>query len=153
MLVSPITARRRTARLYMAKFKNNPNAKLYYSDTDSIIINKPLSDKYVGKELGLFKLEHEINKGIFIRNKLYIIQNSNKDFVIKSSGVDSKHLNWDKFELLLKGESVITEKIIFNVKWKELQIDVVKLYIKLKGLDKIIGIEDEKDHSYKNDFQ
>ena len=73
MLVSPITARRRTARLYMAKFKNNPNAKLYYSDTDSIIINKPLSDKYVGKELAPTKIG-ECNRlwYIFSYKRIYV---------------------------------------------------------------------------------
>jgi hypothetical protein len=30
------------ARVYMSNFKNNPNFKLYYSDTDSIVIDKPL---------------------------------------------------------------------------------------------------------------
>jgi len=44
----------------MSQFKNNPDFNLYYSDTDSIVINKPLSDHLIGNKLGLVKLEHTI---------------------------------------------------------------------------------------------
>ena len=40
------------ARVYMSQFKNNSNYTLYYTDTDSIDINKPLSANFIGKELG-----------------------------------------------------------------------------------------------------
>ena len=53
------------ARIHMSQFKNNPNYNLYYSDTDSIDIDKPLPDYYVGKELGDMKLYSNI---IFILN-------------------------------------------------------------------------------------
>jgi hypothetical protein len=49
----------------LSYFKNNPNFRLYYSDTDSIIIDTPLPDYLVGTKLGQVKLEHVINRGIF----------------------------------------------------------------------------------------
>ena len=35
------------ARIHMSQFKNNPNYELYYSDTDSIDINKPLPNNFI----------------------------------------------------------------------------------------------------------
>ncbi|OAX30510.1 hypothetical protein K503DRAFT_705180, partial [Rhizopogon vinicolor AM-OR11-026] len=58
-------------RLWMAQFKNNPNYKLYYSDTDSIIIDKPLSDDKIGNNLGQVKLECTIKKAVFLAPKVY----------------------------------------------------------------------------------
>jgi hypothetical protein len=62
-LASAITA---GARVYMSYFKNNPNFKLYYSDTDSVIIDTALPNNLVGNKLGQVKLEHIINRGIFL---------------------------------------------------------------------------------------
>lgn len=39
-------------RVYMSFFKNNPLWRLFYSDTDSIIIDRMLPEKFIGKELG-----------------------------------------------------------------------------------------------------
>ena len=37
------------ARIYMSQYKNNPDFNLYYSDTDSLLIDKPLSPELVHK--------------------------------------------------------------------------------------------------------
>jgi len=50
----------------MSQFKNNSNYNLFYSDTDSIYIDKPLNKTLVNsKVLGLMKLENILNKAIF----------------------------------------------------------------------------------------
>jgi hypothetical protein len=67
-IASAITA---YARIHMTQFKNNPKFDLYYTDTDSIDINKPLPDKYIGKELGLMKLEYNFNEATFLAPKVY----------------------------------------------------------------------------------
>jgi hypothetical protein len=55
-IASAITA---YARIHMSQFKNNPNFNLYYSDTDSIYINKPLPAEFISStELGKLKLEN-----------------------------------------------------------------------------------------------
>jgi len=52
-IASTITA---YARSFMSFFKNSSNFHLYYSDTDSILIDKVLPDLLVGKALGQLKL-------------------------------------------------------------------------------------------------
>jgi DNA polymerase type B, organellar and viral len=59
------------ARIHMSKFKTMDNFTLYYSDTDSIDINKPLDNKYIGSDLGKMKLEHIFDEAIFITPKVY----------------------------------------------------------------------------------
>lgn len=62
-IASAITAR---AREHMSIFKNNSKFKLYYSDTDSVVVDRPLPDFMVGKNLGLVKLEYTIKRAIFL---------------------------------------------------------------------------------------
>lgn len=57
------------ARIHMSQFKNNPDFILYYSDTDSIYINKPLLDHMISNTiLGKMKLEHVLNDAIFFHS-------------------------------------------------------------------------------------
>jgi len=69
----------------------------------------------IGKELGQMKLEHQIEKGIFIRKKLYAIIDNMGILTIKSSGVKSETLNFEKFKLLLDGKSVMCKALSFVV--------------------------------------
>lgn len=48
-IASTVTA---NARVHMSMFKNNPKYNLYYTDTDSIVIDKPLHANHVGSKLG-----------------------------------------------------------------------------------------------------
>lgn len=59
------------ARVYMSQFKNNPLYQLFYTDTDSIDIDRPLDPKWVGSELGQMKLEHIFKEAIFLAPKVY----------------------------------------------------------------------------------
>jgi predicted nuclease of predicted toxin-antitoxin system len=45
------------ARIHMSQFKNNPNFELFYTDTDSIFVDRELPQDMVGKDLGLMKDE------------------------------------------------------------------------------------------------
>ena len=121
------------ARTYMYDFIVKYNA--LYTDTDCLFTEKELDPIYVGTKLGQFKLEHEIKKGIFIRNKLYIIQNTNDDYIIKASGVDGTKLNWNNFVDLLNGKSLVTKRITFNLLWNQMKLNVVEQNIKLNGID------------------
>jgi hypothetical protein len=112
-IASTITA---AARVHMSQFKNNPNFNLYYSDTDSIVIDQPLSNKFIGKELGQLKLEHTISKGVFIAPKVYGLVDINGDETIKVKGltnVNSK-LNVSDLEYLLIEDSA---KVFNQQKW------------------------------------
>ena len=67
----------------MSQFKNNPKYTLFYTDTDSIIIDKPLESKFIGDYLGLFKLEYKIEKGVFLAPKVYAFTTSKKLLKLK----------------------------------------------------------------------
>jgi hypothetical protein len=53
------------ARLSINPFKNIISNKLYYSDTDSLVLEKKLTENIVGNELGQWKLEAIIKKRYF----------------------------------------------------------------------------------------
>jgi hypothetical protein len=56
-------------------------AILYYSDTDSLFVTKPLPEnKNSSTGLGLMKLEHEINKALFVMPKVsYLLDDKGKE--------------------------------------------------------------------------
>jgi hypothetical protein len=59
------------ARIHMSQFKNNPDYNLYYTDTDSIFIDKPLQDNFRVKGLGKMKLEYNLIEATFLSSKVY----------------------------------------------------------------------------------
>jgi hypothetical protein len=69
------------ARVYMSQFKSMGGIEVYYSDTNSIDINKPLDPKFVGKELGKMKLEHIFKKVIYLAPKVYGGKTKDSDYV------------------------------------------------------------------------
>ena len=71
MFVTVAAAVTASARIHMAKFKIMKEIVLFYTDTDSIDINKSLIKKFIGKELGVMKLEHIFNKAVFLAPKVY----------------------------------------------------------------------------------
>jgi hypothetical protein len=78
------------SRIHMSQFKNNPDFKLYYSDTDSIDIDKPLNEKFIGKYLGQMKLENIFTKIVYLAPKVYGgINKQNKEY-IKVKGLKTK---------------------------------------------------------------
>ena len=78
------------ARMWMTVLKNNPDFNLYYSDTDSGIVDKPLPSFMVGNKLGQFKLEHVIERGVFLAPKVYGFINQDGEEVIKIKGISKE---------------------------------------------------------------
>jgi hypothetical protein len=132
-VASTITA---GARIFMSAFKNNPLYNLYYSDTDSIVIDQALDPRLVGDALGLLKLEHTISKAVFLAPKVYGIVDVDGNETIKIKGVTDEmssdiHINdlellliqdssrvfnqqkW--YKSLIKGEIIITD-LLYNLK-------------------------------------
>jgi DNA polymerase elongation subunit (family B) len=95
------------ARIHMSQFKNNPNFKLYYTDTDSAYLDRPLPDHLVSStELGKFKLESVIDKAIFLSPKVYFLKTEEGKTIFKVKGL--KHnvvLTFEDFNNLLFKES------------------------------------------------
>jgi hypothetical protein len=78
-IASAITA---YSRIHMSQFKNNPNFNLYYTDTDSTYIDKPLPNHLVdSKVLGKIKLENILNKAIFLAPKVYCLKTENGEII------------------------------------------------------------------------
>ena len=51
----------------------NKGGCVYYTDTDSIVTDVPLDKNFIGKEIGKFKLEYDINEAFFINTKTYCL--------------------------------------------------------------------------------
>lgn len=88
-IASAITAE---ARIFMYPFKNLNSNTCYYTDTDSVFLEKPLNSEFIGENLGEFKLEYKINKAYFIAPKVYYVykEDLTEKFVIK--GLKSSEL-------------------------------------------------------------
>jgi DNA polymerase type B, organellar and viral len=105
-IASAITA---GARVYISIFKNSSIFRLYYSDTDSVVIDKTLPEKVVGGALGQLKLEHTIERAVFLAPKVYGFIDINGNEVVKVKGVTQKiisdlHFN-DLQQLLIEDSS------------------------------------------------
>jgi DNA polymerase type B, organellar and viral len=80
------------ARVWMSVIKNSSLFKLYYSDTDSAVIDRPLPSFMVGNELGQFKLEHVITRAVFLAPKVYGLITEKGEEVIKVKGLNKQLL-------------------------------------------------------------
>ena len=88
----------------MSYFKNNSDFNLYYSDTDSAVTDKPLPDSMIGSKLGQVKLEHSINRAVFLAPKVYGLVDIDGNEIIKVKGIGhtfAKDLHIEHLELLL----------------------------------------------------
>ena len=109
------------ARVSMYKYKNMKDNQCIYTDTDSVVLEKPLNDNLIGKEIGQMKLENTIQHGFFIRKKLYAYLNEKGILIKKSSGIDSNKLDWTTFYELNKGNLIkIKNNYTYEVKWKSM---------------------------------
>ena len=83
-------------RIHISKIKlliesQNMGGKVYYSDTDSIVTDIKLPEHMISpKDLGKLKLEHKIDKGIFISVKTYCLITDDQKVIIKAKGGGGK---------------------------------------------------------------
>jgi DNA polymerase elongation subunit (family B) len=105
-VASAITA---YARIHMSQFKNNPKIKLFYTDTDSAYVDRPLPENLVNnKVLGKMKLENIIHKAIFLAPKLYCLLTEDDKLIHKVKGLNHDiDLTMTDFESLLYKDSFI----------------------------------------------
>jgi len=105
------------ARIHMSQFKNTKDFNLFYTDTDSIYINKPLPDDLISdKTLGLMKLENTINKAIFLSPKVYCLLTEDNNLIYKVKGLSHDvELTMKDFDNLLYEHSLL-EKL--QTKWR-----------------------------------
>ena len=107
------------ARIYMQTIKLDILRKgglIYYTDTDSLITNKPLDDKLIGKDIGQFKIVDIIIKLYVISAKSYayervvkkgeVDEKKKKKIIIKFKGISSKSLSLDNIRDLYLNKDV-----------------------------------------------
>nr|YP_010759082.1 hypothetical protein QEO35_mgp37 [Hericium alpestre]WEX31996.1 hypothetical protein [Hericium alpestre] len=110
------------ARIYMSQFINSNDYTVYYTDTDSIAINKKLPDKYVGNELGKFKLEYHAESALFISPKLYYLRLFNGEEIIKARTLGGDQLTENDFIELSYGLTITKLKSKFITNKENLNI-------------------------------
>lgn len=109
------------ARIIMSSYKNNPQLDLYYTDTDSIFVNKSpeeMNELFPGiihdTKLGKLKQEYAIKNAVFLAPKCYWLQLQDGSEVVKIKGVkkeflslamENGDLNFDTFKNLLVKDS------------------------------------------------
>jgi hypothetical protein len=122
------------AQISMMKFKNIPGNRCLYSDTDSVLLENPLSPSFVdSNKLGMMKLEHIISEGYFISKKLYAFKNNKGEIIIKSKGIGKGLLDLDKFILLSKGEDITVESTVFMKNIREGTVNIINRPYTIKG--------------------
>ena len=106
------------ARIHMTQFKNNHDFILYYSDTDSIYVDRPLPDYLVNDTiLGKLKLEYICKKAIFLAPKVYYLQTEDGRVIYKVKGLSHNiSLTKQEFSSLLNKENFL-EKL--QIKWRK----------------------------------
>jgi hypothetical protein len=89
------------ARMHMASLKIEYQDHLYYSNTDSLVLDCPLPDNIVGDQLGQFKLERKVSEGVFLAPKVYglsyLDDKGESKVIIKNKG----YALWQKHDLTL----------------------------------------------------
>ena len=98
----------------------------YYTDTDSVVLGSPLPDDVISStELGKFKLEYILKKGIFLASKISSLLTANNGYLIKHKGPAKGTVNEDWFETQyddIERMQQITVESNFRIDWNRLDI-------------------------------
>jgi len=146
--ISIATAITSYARVYMSQFKNNKDYNLYYTDTDSIFIDKPLPDSLLGNDIGQFKLVNTFKEAVFLGPKIYSGITNEGNTITKIKGYKNAcSVPFTDMKSLLKEDEVLN--YIHLLWFKELDLSAISLkhqVYKLKATDnKRTLIYNEKD--------
>jgi hypothetical protein len=88
------------ARMAMLPYRLHPYT--IYTDTDSLVVQKKIPGlKINNKNLGEFKLEAEVKKGIFIKKKTYGIETVTGDKYTVTSGIKKNLVPFDDLNYIL----------------------------------------------------
>lgn len=99
------------ARIHINKIKLEileDKGTIYYSDTDSIILDKSYFNKnWISDDIGYFNLVQSIKEAYFISNKTYCLILDNDEIIIKTKGIinnslsvkDFKSMYWNKMNI------------------------------------------------------
>lgn len=108
-IASAITSYARIRIDFFKRLVISKNINIYYSDTDSLIVDNYISKKYISNKIGDLKLVYKIKKGIFLTSKSYILSfYKEKNFVFRFKGINSgilkkkyKKTIWNLYSFIL----------------------------------------------------
>lgn len=127
------------SRIYMYPYISRDDC--YYTDTDSIVIGKPLPEEDVSStELGKFKLEVEATRGIFLAPKSYIICDKDGQNIIKQKGPLKAFATAEWFEIQYEHNKI--DNIDKRDKIKE--YENITSYFKVDFKKMLITTQDKK---------
>lgn len=145
-LAAAITA---CARIHMYPYISRPDC--YYTDTDSIVLGSPLSDDLISStELGKFKLENHVQKGIFLAPKSYMLEIEDEGPILKHKGPAKDLVTAEWFQKQYADPSRMEEistEANFRIDWDKLRVGQKEFLIRL-GLprsSKRENVYDEND--------
>ena len=149
-IASAVTSYARIKMIHLKMTLLQMGYLIYYSDTDSLFINKPLPSSYVNNELGGLKDELKgmiINKAYFLGTKKYgyQIKLSDGSLIDKSvfAGIPRDTIPFKDIEKLAKGEILHTTKLIqFNRDLHQFKIQIknnIPVQLKITNKKKLIN--------------
>lgn len=109
------------ARIFMFQFLSRSDC--LYTDTDSIVIRKPLPVS--STEIGKFKLVSQVRKGIFMAPKSYDLELEDDTHLLKHKGPAKDLVTSDWFVSQLKNLSqtkVIQTEANFRIDWGKMDV-------------------------------
>lgn len=95
------------ARMHMYPFISREDS--YYTDTDSVVLKKPLPPENICSEtLGKFKLEYKVKEGIFLAPKSYCLITDRDKEILVHKGAAKHHVtsSWFKDQWLHMDKSL-----------------------------------------------
>ena len=119
------------SRIIINRYKHLEGYTPYYSDTDSIVLDRPLPDHLVNSDLGGMKLEHHVQEGVFLGPKLYALKINDVDAIIKVKGLSNNQLTFNDIFSLLNLESINTRHIIWKRRAEVGEINLIEQVYKV----------------------
>lgn len=109
----------------MSNFKNLDNIILYYTDTDSVDFDKPLTEDLIGKSLGKLKLENVFKEAVYLAPKVYgaiIIKNKKDKQYVRVKGLKNPVMYNELLPLLNKDYKISVKNEKWYKSWKKANI-------------------------------
>ena len=114
-IASEIAAISRVNMSLLIKYLQENKYGIYYMDTDSIVVDRPLPDHLVNNtELGKLKLEHHYKEAVFLAPKVYGGVTSDGKEIIKIKGLSHNTISKDVTFETLKSLLIKDKSLVFN---------------------------------------
>lgn len=149
---SEITSAARVEMSLVIKYLIDNKYTIYYMDTDSFFIDKPLPDHLVSPtELGKYKLEHIYKEALFLAPKVYAGITQDGEEIIQIKGLTKDTINKDVTYELLKTLLVKDSSLLFNQTktFKNIGLSTIRL---LEQTYKLIPTENKRELIYDNNL-